>query len=146
MQNLSTTHRDEIRDMGEIALPAGNAKTSFVDLRDLGAVTAQALTDASHENKKYTLTGAEALDYYAVARKLSAVLERPIRYLRPSVLTFIRRQLAQGRKLGYVLVLTMLYTITRFGNAKTVSNDVERILGRPPISFDQFAKDYRDCW
>ncbi len=146
MQNLSTTHRSEIRDHNEIALPVGHARTSFIDARDIAAVAARVLTEAGHTNQKYTLTGDEALDYDQVASKLSATLHRTIRYTHPSIITFIRRQLALGQKLGYTLIMTALYTITRFGNAKTVTHDVEMLLGRPPISFDQFAEDYRSSW
>lgn len=35
MQNLSTTHRDEIKTGSEIFVPAGRGKTSFVDARDI---------------------------------------------------------------------------------------------------------------
>jgi uncharacterized protein YbjT (DUF2867 family) len=146
MQNLSTTHRDEIRLRGEIALPVGKAKTSFIDARDIAAVAIHALTEDGHANQKYTLTGADALDYNAVAAILSETLGRPVRYTSPSVFSFIRQQLASGEKLGYTLVVTALYTITRFGNAKEVTRDVTTILGRDPISFDQFAQDYRECW
>jgi uncharacterized protein YbjT (DUF2867 family) len=146
MQNLSTTHRAEIRDESLIALPVGSAKTSFIDARDIAAVAARALAEPGHINKKYTLTGAEALDYDEVAAKLSVALQRPIRYTRPSILSFIRRHTKQGQKLGYVLVMTALYTITRFGNAKTVTQDVAQILGRAPITFDQFAADNRAVW
>ncbi len=146
MQNLSTTHRNEIRDQNEIALPVGAARTSFIDIRDIAAIVAQALTEARYVNQRYTLTGSEALDYDQVANKLSVTLHRTIRYIHPSIITFIRRQLAQGQKLSYTLIMVALYTITRFGNAKTVTEDVERLLGRPPISFDQFAKDYQNSW
>src|SRR5215208_2217783 len=50
MQNLSTTHRSEIRDHNEIFLPVGRGKTSFIDVRDIGAVAALALTKLGHEN------------------------------------------------------------------------------------------------
>jgi uncharacterized protein YbjT (DUF2867 family) len=146
MQNLATTHRAEIRDQDEIALPVGGAKTSFIDVRDIAAVAAQALTEAGYTNQKYTLTGGEALDYAQVAAKLSATLHRTIRYTRPSVITFIRRQLTLGQKLSYTLIMTALYTLTRFGNAKTVTGDMALLPGRPPISFDQFAEDYRKSW
>ncbi|MCA0455473.1 MAG: SDR family oxidoreductase [Chloroflexi bacterium] len=146
MQNLSTTQAAEIRDAGEIALPVGKAKTSFVDVRDIAAVAVYALTADQHESQKYTLTGPEALDYTQVALKLSHVLERSIRYTNPSVFRFIWRQLRAGRGLGYTLVVAGLYTITRLGNAKTVTDDVQRILGRPAIPFDQFAHDYRASW
>lgn len=146
MQNLSTTHCAEIRDANEIAVPVGKAPTSFIDTRDIAAVAARALTEAGHENKAYVLTGAEALDYYQVADILSDVLHRPIRYTNPSVITFFRRQLKRGSKVGFALVVTALYTITRFGNAKQVTQDVEQLLGRKPISFRQFAEDHQACW
>ncbi len=146
MQNLSTTHCAEIRDRDEIALPVGKAKTSFVDVRDIAAVACHALTQDNLTVHEYTITGAEALDYDEVAAKLSAVLERPIHYTKPSVLAFLRAQLRAGRKLGQALVMAALYTITRLGNAKEVTEDVRLILGRAPISFDQFARDYRASW
>lgn len=146
MQNLATTHCAEIRDQDEIALPVGTAKTSFIDARDIAAVAVLALTETDHTNKTYTLTGSEALDYEQVAEKLSSTLHRTIRYTHPSIITFIRRQLAQGQQLSFTLIMTALYILTRFGNAKTVTEDVGMILGRPPIRFDQFAEDYRLSW
>jgi uncharacterized protein YbjT (DUF2867 family) len=146
MQNLSTTQAAEIREHHEIALPVGKAKTSFVDVRDLAAVAVCALTEDHHANCKYTLTGPESLDYNQVALKLSHILERPIRYTNPSVFRFIWRQLRTGHGLGYTLVVAALYTITRFGNAKAITGDVQTVLGRSPITFDQFVHDYRACW
>jgi uncharacterized protein YbjT (DUF2867 family) len=146
MQNLSTTHVAEIRDSDEIALPVGKARTSFIDTRDIAAVTVRVLTEHGHTNKAYTLTGNEALDYAKVASIMSEVLQRPIQYTNPSIIAFMRRQLATGRKLGYTLVMTALYTITRFGNAEQVSDDVAQILQRPPISLRQFVVDNRTYW
>ncbi|MBA3868113.1 MAG: SDR family oxidoreductase [Anaerolineae bacterium] len=146
MQNLSTTQASEIRDHSEIALPVGQAKTSFIDVRDIAAVSVYALTENYDEDHKYTLTGKEALDYFQVSEKLSSVLFRTIRYTNPSILHFVWKQLASGRKLGYTLVVAGLYTLTRFGNATSITHDFEAVLGREPISFDQFAQDYRHCW
>ncbi len=146
MQNLTTTHRDEIRERNEIAVPVGNAKTSFIDARDIAAVACRALTEGGHANQKYTLTGSEALDYDEVADKLSVVLDRSIQYRRPSVFRFIRDQSREGRKFAQVLVMTALYTITRFGNARDVTGDVAQILDRQPITFAEFAHDHADVW
>jgi uncharacterized protein YbjT (DUF2867 family) len=146
MQNLATTHAAEIREQAAIALPVGKAKTSFVDVRDIAAVAVQALTQTDHANHIYTLTGQEALDYYEVAQKLSVVLQHPIRYTNPSLLRFVRQQLAAGQKLNYTLVVAGLYTLTRLGNARTITRDIAAVLGRDPITFDQFARDYRHCW
>lgn len=146
MQNLSTTHRAEIRDRGEIGLPVGRARTSFIDTRDIAAVAARMLTDDGRESRAYTLTGGEALDYYEVAATLSEVLGRPIRYTHPSIPAFVIQQRRAGRPLGFTLVMAALYTITRLGNASQVTPDVQQLLGRAPISFRAFAEEQRTCW
>jgi uncharacterized protein YbjT (DUF2867 family) len=146
MQNLNTTHLKEIRDRGEISVPVGKAHTSFVDVRDIAAVAVHALLGNEDENKRYTLTGSAALDYYDVAQTLTSELGRPIRYANPSVIGFIRDQLTAGRAFGMTLVMAGLYTITRFGNAKEVTSDIHRLLGREPITFQQFVHDYHLCW
>ena len=91
MQNLSTTHRSEIRDRDEIYVPAGRGRTSFVDVRDLAAVGAAALVGSGHENQAYDLTGPEALRYDDIAAILSDVLGREIRYADPSIMAFWKR-------------------------------------------------------
>lgn len=146
MQNLSTTHREEIRESSAINVPVGKAKTSFIDVRDIGAVAARVLREDGHENRAYTLTGGETLNYDQVAETMSLVLDRRIRYTNPSALGFIQRQIVRGRPLGFTLVMTMLYTLTRFGNAAEITSDVHTILQRAPIRFQQYVQDYRHCW
>jgi uncharacterized protein YbjT (DUF2867 family) len=53
MQNLSDTHREEIRDYNMIHLPVGRDKTSFIDVWDIAAVASKALTEIRNENKAY---------------------------------------------------------------------------------------------
>jgi len=146
MQNLNTTHRAEIADHNEIALPVGSAKTSFIDVRDIGAVAAKALSEPGHRNRAYTLTGGESLDYNQVASIMSNVLNRPIRYTDPSFISFFANQIKAGRTAAYAFVVTALYTMTRMGGADTISDDVPRLLQRPPIRFQQYVEDYRAAW
>lgn len=163
MQNLSGTHRAEIRDRGELYVPVGRGKTSFIDVRDIGAVAAVALTarlsvrlsahaegspksQPGHENTAYDLTGPAALDYDAVAAILSEVLGRKIVYRNPSVPAFLWRTLRRGTALPFALVMAFLYTQTRRGMSAFVTGDVARLLGRPPITLRQFAEDYRAVW
>src|SRR4030095_14766373 len=64
-----------------IYLPWGNGKASFVDARDIATVAARALTQEAHKNKIYTLTGPAALGIDEVARTLSQVAGREIKYV-----------------------------------------------------------------
>src|SRR3989441_4126768 len=47
----------DIRSTDAIHIPAADAKLSYIDLRDIAAVAAVALTERGHVGKAYTLTG-----------------------------------------------------------------------------------------
>jgi uncharacterized protein YbjT (DUF2867 family) len=146
MQNLSTTHRDDLRDRDRIFVPAGRGRTAFIDARDIAAVAMEILTEPGHEHRAYELTGAEALTYDDVAGILTDVLGRDIRYERPSALRFWRELRRHGHPTPYVNVMTALYTVSRFGLAAHLTDTTEALLGRRPIPFRQFAIDHAHLW
>ena len=146
MQNLDTTHRADIVEHNDIFIPAGKAKTAFVDTRDLGAVAAHVLTTPGHENQAYELTGKDALTYYEVADIFTEVLGRKITYSEPSLLSFARRKKQRGHPWAYVLVTTGLYFSTRRGAAALITADVARLLGREPLTMRQYVTDYAAVW
>lgn len=143
MQNLSTTHGQDIREHNDLFIPCGHAKTSFIDTRDIGAVAAVALTDRQYLNQKLTITGPEAITYQQVATIMSQELNRPITYSKPSLLHFRRTMLKRGLPKTFVNVMVMLYLITQLGMAKTVNDGVEKVLDRPATSLRQFIRDHR---
>jgi uncharacterized protein YbjT (DUF2867 family) len=143
-QNLLTTHREAVR-RGEIAVPAGDGLTSFVDARDVAAVGARPLADPTgHRNRAYDVTGPAALTYDEFAAALSAELDVDVRYTAPSLPRFVWRRLRAGDGLGFALVTAGIYTTARLGLAGRVSADAETVLGRPPRTVAQFAADYAD--
>lgn len=146
MQNLSGPHRADIKERGEILVPAGGGATSFIDARDIAAVAALTLTEDGHTGHAYPLTGAEALDYHAVSAIFSAELGRPVVYRRPSIPRFIARMRRQGFDWPFILVMVAIYTTARVGLAGGVTPDTARLLGRAPISMSQFVHDHRACW
>jgi uncharacterized protein YbjT (DUF2867 family) len=146
MQNLDTTHRADIVEYDDIFIPAGNAKTAFVDARDLGAVAAHVLTTPGHKDKAYDLTGKESLTYDEVAEIFTETLGRKITYSRPSLLRFARRMKKRGYPWGYVVVTAGLYLSTRRGSAETIADDMAQLLLREPLTMRQYVADYADVW
>jgi uncharacterized protein YbjT (DUF2867 family) len=146
MQNLSTTHREEIRDHDEVFVPAGRGRTSFVDARDVAAVAVKALTEPGHGGRSYPLTGGEALGYREVARTLSEVLGREVVYADPSIPRFVARMRERGFPWDFILVMVGIYTTARLGLAAGVTPDTARLLDRAPTTIEEFAKDYADLW
>ena len=153
MQNLATTHRDDIRDHDDIFIPAGKGKTAFIDVRDIATVAVKALMvdeerlETLHlKNQGVELTGSEALDYFEIATILSDVLGRKITYTNPSNRRFGKVWRERGYPLSQILVMEALYTVAKLGLAGRLTKDTERILERAPITFRQFAEDYKNIW
>ena len=146
MQNLDTTHRQDIAEYGEIFVPAGRGRTSFIDVRDIAAVAVKALTEEGHEGRAYELTGADALDYFQVADIFTDVLGKRVTYPNPTPWRFWRRMRKRGVPAPFVGVMIGLYTVCRFGLASHVSPETARLLGREPISLRQYVEDYRESW
>ncbi len=146
MQNLNTTHREDIAVRNELFMPVRNAKTNFIDTRDIAAVAAVCLTESGHLGRKYTLTGAISIDYHEVASILSNTLGRKIEYKNPGVLKFRRTIIKRGIQKEYANVMTMLYFLTSLGTAEKTTDDVEKLLKRKPITFEQYAKDFQEEW
>jgi len=146
MQNLSTTHRQDIQEHNDIFVPAGKGKTAFIDVRDIAAVAAKTLTEPGHAQQAYPLTGSEALDYYQVAKIMTQHLGRSIVYSNPSLPRFFWRFWRRGYPLSQIGVVSAIYTTTRFGLAETITPHTQELLGKAPITLDQFVQDYAAVW
>lgn len=146
MQNFSEIHRLDIIEHDEVFVPAGGGKTGFVDARDVAAVGVTALTEPGHENCAYNVTGPAALDCYHIADVFTDVLGRQVTYPNPSILAFGRRMRSRDVPYPMIGVMIALYTITRIGFSRRVSDDVDRVLGRKARSFRAFVESYADCF
>ncbi len=129
---------------GVISLPAGNAPLPFVDVRDIAAVTIEALTEPSHEGQAYNLTGPEALNHTEVAAILSEATGKHFVYEDVSPETYRRGLIGEGASEHYADLITNVFAFVRSRGEDEVHDDIERVLGRPAISFRRFAHDYAD--
>ncbi|MCY7413529.1 MAG: SDR family oxidoreductase [Salinibacterium sp.] len=146
MQNLSTTYRDDIRQRGEIFVPASRARTAFVDTDDLGKVSARVFTQDGHLGKAYTLSGEESLDYYGVARRLTQVLGYPVRYAAPSAAEYAARLVEQGAAADYIDVQKMIYKVVRMNVSAFPNRTIRKLTGEPATTFVQFAEREKAQW
>jgi uncharacterized protein YbjT (DUF2867 family) len=86
MQNFVTFYSHFIKTQGAFYVPAGDAKASFVDVRDIAAVAVQALNGnkngtGKHTRKTYDITGGEAISYGQEAEMLSKKIGKKVNYV-----------------------------------------------------------------
>ena len=146
MQNYSTTNAQSIRTQGVFYEPSGNAKTGFIDARDIAAVAVKALTEDGHHAQAYALTGGRAYDRYEVAEAISQATGKAVTYQEVSEAQFQEGMTTAGVPEGYVTLMTGLYRAVRAGHSETVTDTVEQVTGRAPITLEQFAIDHKEVW
>ena len=146
MQNFHTFWLHGIQAQGQIFLPVGDAKGSFIDTRDIAAVAAKLLSSDDFVNAAHDLTGTEALDHTQVAALLSQAAGRPIGYTNIPEDALRQGLLGAGLPADYTEFLLVILGAFKAGYAEQVTDTVQRILGRPPIRFEQYAQEFRTHW
>jgi uncharacterized protein YbjT (DUF2867 family) len=142
MQNLVNYNAGTIRSQNAFYGCQGNGAVSLVDIRDVAAVAVIVLVATGHEGKSYALTGGESLTNEQIAEKLSGVAGRKISYVDMPPAEFKKAILSDGTSEWSADALLDLQRLYREGKASLVTDDVQRLTRRKPISFDQFARDY----
>ena len=142
MQNLVNYNAGTIRSQHAFYGCQGNGAVSIVDIRDIAAVAVIVLTATGHEGKSYSLTGGEALTNMQVAEGISRVAGREINYVDLPPVEFKKAILSTGTQEWSADALVDLQRLYREGKASLLTNDVEQLTGRKPVTFDQFARDY----
>lgn len=128
-------------DHGVIAVPAGDSRTSFIDVRDIAESAAAVLTTNVHDGKAFTLTGPEALSYAQAATLLSDVIGKPIAYNALDDETFIGMLAGAGLPADYAGYIASIFFPVRQGWNAAVTSDVETLTGKPPRALRIYAED-----
>lgn len=136
---------DSVRDEALISLPAGPARVCMVAARDVADVATAILTgDAqADDGDVFVLTGPEALDYNAVAARISSVFARTVEYadVAPQA---ARSSLAQSGMSAWQADGRMeLFEWIRDGAMDEVTDTVQNIGGRQPRPLEDWLKESR---
>lgn len=141
MQGL-LNFRATISSQGAFYAPAGTAKVSVVDVRDIAAVAAKALTESGHEGKIHDITGPEALTHAEMAAQLSKAIGKQVKYVDVPPETMRQALLGFGMPAWQADGLVEDYDHYRRGEAAMVTATVREVTGDDAIPFAEFAKDY----
>jgi uncharacterized protein YbjT (DUF2867 family) len=135
-----------IKDHGAFYLPVGDARQSQLDVRDIASVAVKVLTEPGHEGMTYELTGPEALTFHEIADHLSKATGKPIRYVPVTRAAAEESMRKSGMPDWNVRAVGELYDFFASGQAARVSYVIERVTGRTPIRFEQFARDFASAF
>ncbi len=140
MQNFTTTLRNDIVKNHRIYLPAGEAKFTVIDVKDIGTVSAKVLSEPhNHLHKCYELTNNEILTFTEMAEIMSKGIGKKINFISPNLLQFFLTKRKEKMPIPLILVMIMLHYFPRFGKTPNTTDCVKHITGMEPMSFDNFV-------
>jgi uncharacterized protein YbjT (DUF2867 family) len=146
LQNFNSFWVHGINQQGKILLPAGTAKVSFIDARDISAVAAKLLANSELDGKDFDLTGSEAVDHAQVAQAIAKVAGRKVEYQEISPVDFKNALVGAGFPEGYVDFLVLIFGFLKEGYSAGITTNVEQITGKAPRTLDQYVNDFKNSW
>lgn len=145
MHNVSTVWPPSISPDGNYYAPAGDARISMTDARDVAAVATRILLSDGHVGEAYDVTGPEALSHADACGKLAAALGRPVRYVPVDDDTARSAMLAAGLNRWMTDALIELYQDYRRsgtdGYAARIHDTVQAVTDVPPRTLGQVLAD-----
>ena len=124
---------------GELAFPAGDVREPFVDADDIAEAAFAALTTDRHLRRRYELTGPRLMTFADAVAEIAAATGRRIEYVPITIDDMSAAMRAEGVPEGDVEAYAELFATVLDGRNAYVSDDVERILGRPPRDFAAYV-------
>ena len=136
-------HTENIRLNNRFSLPAGNALISMIDVVDIAAAVKTILLSDKHMEKTYDLTGPEALSYHHVAKILSNVTGRTIKYEPMTFEASVKKNEQLGLSKWEARKRAETQSLFGTGVFAPITDDLPPLLDRPPKRFEEFAKDHK---
>ncbi|MEM9921024.1 MAG: NmrA family NAD(P)-binding protein [Bacteroidota bacterium] len=139
-QNFSEGAFKDYIMAGHLALPMPEAKIPYTDTKDIADVVTKVLLDDAFNGEIVTVTGPKKLTFEEVAEIISHKLGRTIQYQPISMEAFKAGLSQAGAPEPVIWLLSYLFTeVLGHSENQTVSNDVQRILHRQPITFEAYV-------
>jgi uncharacterized protein YbjT (DUF2867 family) len=132
---------NSIRTEGVVRSSTGNGRRAFIHTDDIAAVAVKALTTDEYYGQSSPITGPEALSFGEVTAKIGSAIGRRLTFQPISDEEARQRYAAISGSEAETEAHTSLWRAIREGRLAAVTDNVERILGRKPISLDQWAAE-----
>lgn len=125
---------------GVLALPAGDVAEPFIDVEDIAEIVVEAMLGDQHVGQLYEVTGPGLWTFGEVAHLLTQVTGRPVRYVPCTPAQMEAGLCASGLPAPMAAALTHLFVMVLDGRNAHTCDGVERALGRPAGSLEDFAR------
>jgi uncharacterized protein YbjT (DUF2867 family) len=132
---------NSIKNEGIVRSSTGEGRRAFIHSDDIAAVAVEVLRSGNYIGESLALTGPEALTFGEVAAKIGEAIGKKLEFRAISDEDARRRYAAVSGSQAETEAHVELWQAIRDGRLATVTNTVERILGRKPIALEQWISE-----
>ena len=123
-----------------IFMPAGNGKVAFALREEQAEAMANAMLNEPFENQTYKFTGNEAYSFYDVAKALTELSGKEVKYNAVEVADFKSNMMQKGLPEPMVQKIADFNVDIKNGQEATITNELEKKLGRKPTNLKEGLK------
>ena len=125
----------------EIRYPSGSGKVSFVSRNDIAEAIINVLTEATHENRTYEITGNKTYTFDELAQVISTEKSITINHADISDEVFREELISYQMPLEVMDLLVSMANGIKAGEFSLIENTLEKLLGRKSLSLNEYIKN-----
>lgn len=123
-----------------ISMPAGNGRVAFALRKEQAEAMANVIMTEPFEYQIYRFTGSMAFTFYDVAKTLTELSNREVKYFPIEVSDFKKSMMQKGLPEPMVQKITDFNLDIKNGQEATITNDLATKLGREPTGLKEGLK------
>ncbi|CAD0004163.1 Rossmann-fold NAD(P)-binding domain-containing protein [Flavobacterium chungangense] len=126
---------------GHVAIARAETPEPFTDADDIAAVVTEALLNEKHNGKTYELTGPRLLSFEQAVAEIAQITGREIQFQSLSVDEYIGMLREYQVPEEELWLVNYLFTEVLDGRNSSITNDIEKVLGRKAKDFTDYVKE-----
>ena len=140
-QNFSESFFFDPIVAGHVALPRAETLIPFVDADDIADVVVASFVETKHSNNVYELTGPRLMTFREVVDEIGKATKRNIAFQSLTIEDYLRMLREYQVPEDYLWLINYLFTEALDGRNSSITNDVEKVLGREPKDILVYVKE-----
>jgi uncharacterized protein YbjT (DUF2867 family) len=141
MQNFSESFILDDLLNGQVYLPPGEIPEPFIDAEDIADAAVAALTQPGHSNTLYELSGPRLMTFAQAVGEIALASGREIHYQQVPVADYVGYLREAQLPAEMIALLEYLFSTVLDGRNASVTDGIQRSLGRAPRDFSAYIAD-----
>jgi uncharacterized protein YbjT (DUF2867 family) len=126
---------------GEVILPVEHVLEPFIDADDIADLVVAALTEDRHTGQIYEVTGPRLMTFQQAINEIASATGRELQFMHKPIDEYVILLREFGVPEDTLWLMNFLFTTVLDGRNSSLTDDVQRALGRSPRDFADYVHE-----